>query len=264
LGVAPPLLPEQKGTNVTEPLKPLKRYKDLTGSAERRESGCFLVEGERAIRQISLAHPKAVVELLSTETPPGNMVDYPVRLLTDKQFRSASHSTTPQGLLAVVELPADVYSYSLPDEAGSRVLLLEDVQDPGNVGTLVRTASAFGYDGIVLSPGCADPFSPKCVQAAAGSVLSLWLRRTDRYLDMAAALAERGYELVAAALNGTDEPSLLRSERLVLALGNEGSGISDGLRSLAGSLFRLPVIPEKAESLNVAVCGGICMYLSTR
>ena len=249
---------------MTEPLKPLKWYKDLAGAGERREAGCFIVEGERAVRQVADLHPEAVQEILSIAPPPADLAKFPARLLTDGQFRSVSQSVTPQGLLAVIKLPADAYSGNLPDSPGTRILLLEDIQDPGNMGTLLRTAAAFGYDGVVLSGKCADPFSPKCVQSAAGSVLSVWLRRTERYLAIASALVEQGYSLIAATLDGNDNPSLLQAQNLVLALGNEGSGISGKLRSLSSDCFRLPVISGKAESLNVAVCGGICMYLSTR
>jgi TrmH family RNA methyltransferase len=144
------------------------------------------------------------------------------------------------------------------------VLLLEDIQDPGNVGTLIRTAAAFDFSGVVLTEKCADPLSPKCVQATAGSLLSVWLRRTVKYLELVRSLREDGYVLVAAELNGAEETSVLKRERLILALGNEGAGLSAELLAMADSRLRLPTAREKAESLNVAACGAILMYLSSR
>lgn len=247
---------------MSEALKPLSWYRDLGEAAGRREAGCFLVEGERAIRQVVRQQPDAVVEILATDNLPPDLASYPARTLTEKQMKSVSGTVTPQGLAAVVKLPALYETAGLPDRPGHRILLLEDVQDPGNAGTLIRTAAAFDYDGVVLSAACADPFGPKTVQAAAGAVLSLWIRRIEAYLDLAKGLQERGYRLVATALDGEDDTALLKTDRLVLALGNEAHGISQGLRDMADAAFRLPVVREKAESLNVAVAGGLCLYLS--
>jgi TrmH family RNA methyltransferase len=247
---------------VSEALKPLSWYRNLSETAGRREAGCFLVEGERAIRQAAGQRPETIVELLATGDVPPDLSGYPVRTLTEKQYRSVSGSVTPPGLLAVVRLLEGYEAPALPEEPGNRILLLEHVQDPGNAGTLIRTAAAFGYDGAILSADGADPFSPKAVQAAAGTVLSLWTRRTEGYLDLARDLQGRGYRLVATALDGDDDPAPLKAEKLVLALGNEARGLSKELRSAADAVFRLPVAGEKAESLNVAVAGGICLYLS--
>ena len=102
-------------------------------------------------------------------------------------------------------------------------------------------------------------------QATAGAVLSVWLRRTAHYLELAVGLRKNGYYLVAADLNGVAEPSILnRQSKLLLALGNEAAGISKELLDVADCRLRIPTIQEKAESLNVAVCGAICMYLSSQ
>ena len=249
---------------MSEPLKSLKWYKELADGSERRKAGVFLVEGERAIRQVSLQKPESIREILATSEPAADLGLYPVRKLTESQFNSISQAVTPQGILAVVSLPDECYADTPPSIPGNRILLLEDIQDPGNVGTLLRTAAAFDYTGVILSGKSADPFSPKCVPAAAGTLLSLWLRRTDGYLALAASLRKQGYRLAAAALDGTENVSVVKHEKLVLALGNEAAGISGNLRKLADHVFRLPVNREKAESLNVAICGGICLYLSTR
>jgi TrmH family RNA methyltransferase len=249
---------------VSEALKPLTWYRDLAGAAGRRECGCFLAEGERAIRQLAQQQPEAVIELLATVPIPSDLGGYPVRELTEKQLKSVAGTVTPQGLVAVIRMPADHESRTLPATPGNRILLLEHVQDPGNTGTLLRTAAAFGYDGVLLSADSADPFSPKVVQASAGTVLSLWLRRTPDYVKLARELQGRGYRLTATALDGADDPTLLAADKLVLALGNEARGLSPELLAASDGVFRLPVALEKAESLNVAVAGGICLYLSRK
>ncbi|MDD5126483.1 MAG: RNA methyltransferase [Dehalococcoidales bacterium] len=245
-------------------LKPLKWYKELAGKEGRLTSGAFLVEGERAVAQIIAAQPEAVLEIISTGELSPILSKYPVRPVNESQFKSISAAKTPQGIMAVVRLPLDTYSNELPAGPGKRVLLLEDIQDPGNLGTLIRTAAAFDFSGAILSEKCADPFSPKVVQSAAGSVLSLWLRRTPGCLELARKLQNQGFTLIATELKGDEDISILQQSKIMLALGNEAAGLSPELLKMADYRLRIPTASIKAESLNVAVCGGIIMYLATR
>jgi len=247
------------------PLRPLNWYKKIATKKGRLKTRSFLVEGDRAIRQIISSNPDEIIEILTIEEPSSVYRNYDVRLVTESQFRSICLTKTPQGTMAIVRLPVDVYSDDMPEDAGNKILLLEDIQDPGNVGTLIRTAAAFNYSGVIMTKSCADPLSPKCVQATAGTVLSVWLRRTDCYLEFTKTLRNRGYSLIATDLNGVAEPMILyRQNRLLLALGNEASGLSRALLDMADYRLRIPTVPEKAESLNVAACGAICMYLSSQ
>lgn len=244
-------------------LKPLKWYKELAEKKGRLKAGAFAVEGDRAIRQIMSVHPDEITEIIAIEEPPAAYRDYPSRLVTESQFRNISSTKTPQGIMAVVRIPEDIYSASLPRDAGRRILLLEDIQDPGNVGTLIRTAAAFDFSGVILTENCADPLTPKCVHSTAGAVLSVWLRRTAQYLELVRSLRRDGYNLIAAELKGTAEPSVLKREKLLLALGNEAAGLSRALLDEADYRLRIPTVRHKAESLNVAACGAILMYLSS-
>jgi len=255
-------LPEWSDSKTDSP-RSLKRYRNLATRKGRLKAGAFLVEGERAITQIVGTSPDDVLEIVSTGEVPHRLDEYPLRVITERQMESISSTKTPHGIIAVIRLPRDIYSDQLPDDVGTRVLLLEDVQDPGNVGTLIRTAAAFDFSGVILSNNCADPLSPKCVQSSAGAVLSLWSRRTPCYVEHAAELKRRGYYLVAADLEGkTDSTELLGRDNLALVLGNEGVGLSSWLLRLADYRLRVATVGQKAESLNVAACGAICMYLS--
>ena len=249
---------------MSTPLKPLKWYKKLATKKGRVEAGAFLVEGERAIKQIIGSHPDEIIEIVIVEEPSPVYRDYAVRLVTESQFRSICLTRTPQGIMAVVRAPVDTGANHLPGHIGGKVLLLEDIQDPGNVGTLIRTAAAFDFSGVIMTESCADPLSPKCVQATAGTVLSVWLRRTGHYLELVSALKKSGYSLIAAELEGTAKPPILqRQSKLLLALGNEAAGLSKTLLDAADYRLWIPTVREKAESLNVAACGAICMYLSS-
>jgi TrmH family RNA methyltransferase len=249
---------------MTPILKSLKWYKSLSTRKGRLSAGVFLVEGERAVQQVIIARPDDIEEILIVGTIPSFYSELPVRSLTERQFQSISSTRTPQGIAAVVKSPPGIYSNDLPLEPGDKLLLLEDIQDPGNAGTLIRTAAALGYSGVIMTEKSADPLSPKCVQSTAGSILSVWIRRTSEYLNLVRKLQDYNYAIVAAELTGTKDPSVLKSQKkLILTLGNEASGLSKELLEISKYRIRIPTIREKAESLNVAACGAICMYLST-
>jgi TrmH family RNA methyltransferase len=242
-------------------MRPLKWYKELADAEGRRRERMFVAEGPRALHQFLMVSPGSIDEVVAAEgqaIPRG--LPCSVRIVTRRQFGRLSTTRTPQGLLSVLRIPQGTYEGQLPDGNAGHVLLCEDVQDPGNVGTLIRTAAAFGFWGVVLSDKCADPFSPKCVQATAGSVLSLWVRRAASYLDLAAQLRQRGYRLVVAHVGAERDPEWWRGGPAVLALGSEGSGVSQSLLDAADTVFSIPVQTTRADSLNVAACGAVCMY----
>ncbi len=242
-------------------MKPLRWYRDLSSSPGRIEAGAFLIEGERAVGQFIRNNPEDVIELLCTPETADLFPDYPKRIVSKSRLNSICSTKTPQGVAAVAVLPGETYEPALPENNEKSILLLEDVQDPGNVGTLIRTAAAFGFSGIIMSRQCADPFSAKCVQAAAGTLLTPWIRRTDRYLDLAGELTAKGYSLAAADLSGVEDYQILKhKDRLILALGNEGSGLSEDILALATHRVKIGIADEKVQSLNVALSGAILMH----
>jgi TrmH family RNA methyltransferase len=243
-------------------MKPLSWYRELGDSRKRRQHGYFLVEGPRAVEQILAIAPLAIAELLIAEGVTGYTAigRRPVRRLSERQFSSITTAKTPQGIAAVVRIPSISPEKQLPIKPGKRLLLLDEIQDPGNVGTLIRTAAALDYSGVILSPACADPLSPKAVQATAGSILSVWFCRTDRYLDHARSLKDRGFTLFAAALDGASVNDCHVDGPLVIMLGSEGSGLSASLLEIADARVAIPINRNKVESLNVAAAGAIVMH----
>ncbi|MFO8143488.1 MAG: RNA methyltransferase [Dehalococcoidales bacterium] len=249
----------------SNPLRSIKWYRKLALMKGRRETGFFLMEGDRAIRQVMDISPASINEIVTSRDLPPFYSGYSQRRVSEIQLSSICNTRTPQGPVAVIRYPREIYSSRLPETTGRRVLLLEDIQDPGNAGTLVRTAAAFDYDGVIMSDRCADPLSPKFIQSSAGSILSLWLRRTHGYLAMVEQLKKKGYPVIVAALDGAEKPRVLEGRgSLLLALGNETSGPSESLKSMAEHNISIDIARKKAESLNVAVCGAICLYLSNR
>lgn len=247
------------------PLQPLSFYKELHAAKGRKAHGVFLLEGIRAVAQVAETRPESIVEILHVDELNQELRRFPVRELDARQMKSVSAQSTPQGLAAVIRLPEDAYTANLPAEPGRRVLALDGVQDPGNVGTLIRTAAAFGFGGVLLSDACADPFAPKVAQATAGALGSLWIRKGPAFMEALRTLRDGGAVLAVADLRGTEPPDVLGGyPKLVLLLGSEASGPSPEALDLADVSVRIPMHADKVESLNVAVSGGILMYLAAR
>lgn len=184
-----------------------------------------------------------------------------VEEVSERAFAELSDSDTPQGILAVVGFP-DWQLEAIDVRDGATLVVLDGVQDPGNVGTLIRTAFALGCDGALLLPGTADPRNPKVLRGAMGASFRMpVVQVTDE--KFAAWLRDRGVVAWVADMEGTDATRSARPPRLALIVGNEGAGVRPFLSGLAKLRVAIP-LARGAESLNVAVAGGILLYEAKR
>lgn len=168
-----------------------------------------------------------------------------------------SDTESPQGLLLVCREP----SWSLEDLAGGvrgRLLLLDAVQDPGNLGTLVRAARAFGLDAVVGLDGTVDPWNPKAVRAAAGASFRVPVLKAS-WDEVRSWLLERDVSLLVARSGGRAVVGARPEAPWALAVGNEGAGVRPGVLEAAGDRVAIPM-PGGADSLNVGVAGAILLY----
>ena len=248
----------QKITSAKSPA--VQRLKELKTAKGRRKEGLFLVEGEVMIRE-ALSCGLTAVEVIAEEKFEGfagelEKTGIRVSIAPRNLIESISETQTPQGICAAFEMPEAVNIAGLPD----RIVALDGVQDPGNVGTIWRTADAAGFQAMLLGAGSADPLSPKVQRAAMGSGFRVPFAHTENLADALVELRERGYHVFASDLNGADfyeRPD--GGEKFVLVIGNEARGISDAVRAAANCLVKLPM-RGGAESLNAAVAAGIMMY----
>lgn len=227
-----------------------KALKDRKG---RRESGCFLVEGRKMVEEAlaSTFDVEAVLVQEGMELPDG--LTMPVYELPAHVLAAVCDTKTPQGIAAVVRMKEQ-------SALGKHIVVLDGVQDPGNVGTIIRTADAAGLDGVLLSNQCADVFSPKVLRATMGSIFRMNLRTTDDLPGELTKLREKGYSILSSQLDGT--PFYERqdvAERFALIIGNEGNGVSEQVQQTATHRVRLPM-RGGAESLNAAIAAAIMMY----
>ena len=171
-----------------------------------------------------------------------------------------SNVKTPQGVVFTCRLPRTECPQTL---TGARYLALDGVQDPGNVGTILRTLDAFEADGLVLLPGCADPFSPKTVRSSMGAVFRrpVWTCTVETFAQV---LRGSGLRLLGAALrDDTVDARAADYTRAVLAIGSEGRGLSDEVLALCDETVRIPMSP-RCESLNAAVAASVLLWEAYR
>ena len=177
----------------------------------------------------------------------------PVYLLSEQVMAAVCDTKTPQGIAAVMRM----VERPLPR---GRLVICDGVQDPGNVGTIIRTADAAGFDGVLLSAACADPCSPKVLRATMGSVFHLPVCVAEDLPEELMRLREEGCAVVSTQLDGELlTPAMRFPAPLALVIGSEGNGVSEEVRALATARIRLPM-RGRAESLNAAVAAGILMY----
>ena len=179
-----------------------------------------------------------------------------VKLVSPEVLKELCETQTPQGIVAEVAKQ----SKSLPESLSGKYLLLEDVQDPGNVGTMIRTADAAGYDGVFLSDKSADIYNQKTLRSMQGSHFHLPIYRGP-ILDMVEACKKQGVPVLATTLSdvSVDYKAVKTDGNFALVMGNEGQGISQDMAESADQLVHISM-PGQAESLNVAVAAGILMF----
>ena len=240
----------------------VKAFKSLQSAKGRAAQGLFVAEGRKLCAE---AFRDACVDTLMVDIDrAGEFEDMismaPQTLLVPAHvLSSVCEAKTPQGVAASVAHPAPM---DLSAASGC-ILALDGVQDPGNVGTMLRTAEAAGFSGALLSPQCADAFSTKTVRATMGSIfrLPIWRGEMTQALEI---LRTVGFSIVTTELEGTE---LRRGEEIqkpfVLVIGSEGNGITAPVRAMADRRVRIPM-RGRAESLNAAVAAGVLMYTLTQ
>ena len=243
----------------------IRALRELQEKKRRQAEGRFLVEGGKMVGE-ALAHTAvhtAVVEagkagqfaplLEALRAAGASVFESPRHVL-----EALCETKTPQGIVAEASLPASRAAL------GDRLVALDGVQDPGNVGAIVRTADAAGFGGALLGPTCADPFGAKALRASMGSIFRVPVVRAQRLAESLAALREAGYAVLSSELDGED--FFARGPlppKLALVIGSEAEGVSAAVSNLATHRLRLPM-RGGAESLNAAVAAGIMLYELSR
>ena len=213
----------------------------LTDRAYRYEHQEFIAEGPRI-----LEYAKNIKEIYYTEDNPLPKVDgYKI---TPAILKKISDTETPQGIVALCSM--DLRS-EIPDKGS--FIYLDGIQDPGNAGTIVRTAAAFGLDGVIFGKGSVDPYSPKTVRGSMGAIFQIGIFHSGPE-------KLNGRNIIAADLEGKPLSNLDKQTDFILVIGAESKGVSPGIKKIADKIVTIP-ISNKTESLNAAVSAGILLYI---
>jgi len=230
-----------------------------SGKKYRRQAGAFVIEGPRLLQEaqrspVCIRHVLVTEDALQREKTlleqlPPSVTPLPV---SDAVLASCSDAVTPQGILAVVSMPDS----DMPRPC-SFALVLDQLQDPGNLGTLLRTAWAAGVQVVLLTEGTVDPFNPKAVRAGMGAQLALPVLETT---TAALPALLDGMEIrIADSAGGTPYDQIDWHQPSALVVGNEAHGPSEKILPLAGGRVQIPM-PGRAESLNAAAAGAVLLF----
>ncbi|WUJ20119.1 RNA methyltransferase [Micromonospora sp. NBC_00389] len=242
---------------------------------DREATGRFLAEGPQAVRE-ALARPGVVTELFGTPTAldryaelaaAAARADVPVSEVTDEALAALAETVAPQGLVAVcrhLDVPLEQALAGRP----RLVAVLAEIRDPGNAGTVLRTADAAGAGAVVFAGDAVDPYNGKCVRASAGSLFHVDVVRAADPVEVVGALRAAGLTVLATTGYGdSDLDDLADSGRLAeptaWLFGSEAHGLPEELTAAADARVRVP-LHGSAESLNLAAAAAVCLYASAR
>lgn len=232
----------------------------------RNEQRLFVVEGTKMFAEA----PKDWIDrvyvsesFVSEKESQAMLAGVSYEVLSDSVFKAVSDTQTPQGILSLLKMPSYQLSDVLRDEK-THVLILESIQDPGNLGTMLRTGEGAGISGVIMNRTTVDVFNPKTIRATMGSIYRVPFYVTDNLTKTLDELHENGVQLYAAHLKGTrsyDQPDYKSATGFLI--GNEGNGLTDEIAELADTYVRIPM-EGAVESLNAAIAATILMYEAAR
>ena len=241
----------------------IKQTKKLKEKKYRVREKLFIAEGDNLCRELFNYKPELVKTVFATEEylKENPVEGFDVISVPDFILESLCETKTPQGIVAVASFGEAASVGFIGD---CLLVYLDNVKDPGNVGTIIRTADAAGADGVILSKECADIYNSKTLRATMGSAFHIQVIYEDEYLSILKNLKEQGYKIFAGCLDAKgyifDEDFKGKS---VICIGNEAHGISDELVNIGVNKTKIPIL-GKAESLNAAIAGAVMMYEAVR
>lgn len=243
-----------------------KLYKlchELQERRGRKKHGLFLIEGEKLTAEALLegAGLYALIECEGHEGAEAGGPDSPLYARFSEQlFREAAQAETPQGIMAICEIPKRLSREEFEDKLkGKSAVVLDRLQDPGNVGTIIRTAEAAGMGGVVIVKGTSDVWSSKVVRAAAGSLLRMPLYFAEDAEDAALIARELKLPLAISELSASSLSFRELKGPALIVIGNEGGGVSEDFARLSDIRVHIPM-QGRVESLNAAIAAALIMF----
>lgn len=239
----------------------LKQWRKLLTSKGRKQTRQYIIEGIHLIEEAIASKVKIRYVIVSESFYKKHSIVFSdevsdIVLIADNCVSELSQTEKSQGIFAIVDMEKPV---RLSDDF-KRVLLIDAVQDPGNLGTIIRTADAAGFDAVVLGEGTVDLYNDKVIRSTQGSLWHLPIIQ-ENLAKTIEIMKQQKWSILATALNDRAKPyhQIKEWDKLAIIVGNEGNGVRENFISLSDEQIFIPM-PGKAESLNVAVASGILMF----
>ena len=243
----------------------VKHIKKLKDKKYRDENNEYIVEGVKLVEEAvkENAPIKKIIICEDTtrtyEIPTNIMLEiarYECIYVTDKIFSSITQVTNPQGIMAIIEKNIEKETIDFSQDI---IVMLDDVQDPGNLGTILRTVDSIGLNQIIVSKGTADAFNPKVVRSTMGAIFRLKIIESENLAQTIREIRKHHYKLVVTSLQTENSIYDIDFNKKIIVIGNEANGVSKEIQEMADEKVKIPML-GKTESLNASVAAGIVMY----
>jgi len=243
----------------------IKHIKKLADKKYRDQNNCYIIEGiklvEEAIQEEAQIEKIIICEECAKTSEISKSLMYEIAkydciYVTEKIFKSLTQVMNPQGIMAIVkknkERPVIKYDEDI-------IVALDDIQDPGNLGTILRTVDSIGLKQLIVSKGTADAFNPKVVRSSMGAIFRVEVIEVENLKETIEAMKRNNFELVVTSLQTESSIYDLEYKKKIIVIGNEANGVSKEIQDMADKKIKIPML-GKTESLNASVATAIILY----
>ena len=243
----------------------IKHIKKLKDKKYRDESKEYIIEGVKLIEEAVKENAKIKKIIICEDTTrtyeiPTNIMlgiaKYECVYVTDKIFNSITQVTNPQGIMAIIEKNSNDAEIDFTQDI---IVALDDVQDPGNLGTILRTVDIIGLNQIIVSKETADAFNPKVVRSTMGAIFRVKIIEVDNLQDTIKQIKKHHFKLMVTSLQTDNSIYDIEFKKKIIVIGNEANGVSNEIQNIADEKAKIPML-GRTESLNASVAAGIVMY----
>ena len=249
-----------------ETIKKLKKLKD---KKYRDQENCYIIEGIKLIKEAIQENAKIKLIIICDDCKQENNIEEDIKYeiakyeciyVTEKIFLSITNVINPQGMLAVIEKKKQDSEINYEDDL---FLILDDIQDPGNMGTILRTADSLNLKQIIMSKECADIYNPKVVRSTMGAIFRIKIIQSDNLVKTLKEMKKHKIKIITTSLQTNKKIYDIEYNKTAIVIGNEANGVSKEILEIADEKVKIPM-PGKTDSLNASVATAVILYEAMR
>ena len=249
-----------------ETIKKLKKLKD---KKYRDQENCYIIEGIKLIKEAIQENAKIKLIIICDDCKQENNIEEDIKYeiakyeciyVTEKIFLSITNVINPQGMLAIIEKKKQDSEINYEDDL---FLILDDIQDPGNMGTILRTADSLNLKQIIMSKECADIYNPKVVRSTMGAIFRIKIIQSDNLVKTLKEMKKHKIKIITTSLQTNKKIYDIEYNKTAIVIGNEANGVSKEILEIADEKVKIPM-PGKTESLNASVATAVILYEAMR